>query len=216
MPRSPTIDDMFIINSVPSDRFFKKGLPCDIGGLSVVTNRGLFGCCLYRAIDLIKECFNKKEVISQNRNKWYSMEYPRLSLHNLLQFRQTKFTGFINHHQPQGYLKTIYNDVWSHCEEDIHRTCNNRLRTYGDVCHWLVRYWQLVSGNFTPYNVFKDGKVFYLSDKNIAESVECILHQKKRVICLNDGDHVTHFEDNKKMLLEAFEQILPDKCGFEL
>ena len=173
-------DDMFIINSVPSDRFFKKGLPCDIGGLSVVTNRGLFGCCLYSAIDLIRENFNKKEAISQNRKKWFSMEYPRLSLFNLLKFKQTLFMGFVNHHQPQGYLKKTYDDVWEHCEKDLHRTCSNKFRTYGDVAHWLVRYWQLASGSFTPYNMFKDGKVFYLSDDNISESVDCICHQKKK------------------------------------
>lgn len=209
-------DDMFLINFVPSYRFFKNGLPCDIGGLSVVTNRGLFGCCLYRAIDLIKECFNKKEVISQNRNKWYSMEYPRLSLHNLLKYRQTTFRGFINHHQPQGYLKETYDDVWGHYEKILHRTCSNKFRTYGNVAPWLLRYWQLASGNFTPYNVFKDGEVFHLNDDNISESVDCICHQKKKIVCLNDHEKVTHFEDYKERLLNAFEQILPDKCSFEL
>ena len=209
-------DDMFLIDSVSPERFFRNGLPCDIAGLSVVTNKGMFGCSLYMAMDLIRANFNKKEVVPQNRNKWYSMEYPRLSLHNLLQCRQTKFTGFINHHQPQGYLKKTYDDVWEHCEKDLHRTCSSKFRTYGDVAHWLVRYWQLASGSFTPFNVFKDGQVFYLGDKNIAESVDCIRHKKKKLVCLNDGDHVTHFEDNKKMLLEAFEQILPEKSSFEL
>lgn len=209
-------DDMFLIDSVSPDRFFKKGLPCDIGVLSVVTNKGMFGCSLYMAMDLIRSNFNKKEVVSQNLNKWYSMEYPRLSLHNLFKFRQTQFTGFINHHQPQGYLKKTYDDVWKHCEKDIHRTCSNKFRTYGNVAPWLLRYWQLASGNFTPYHVFKDGQVFYLGDKNIAESVDCIRHKKKKLVCLNDGDHVTHFEDYKKRLLEAFEQILPEKSSFEL
>lgn len=209
-------DDMFIINSVPSDRFFKKGLPCDIGGLSVVTAKGLFGCSLYMAMDLIRDNFKKKESISQNRYKWYSMKYPRWSLYNLLKFRQTQFTGFVNHHQPQGYLKKTYDDVWGHYEKELHRTCSNKFRTYGNVAPWLLRYWQLASGNFTPYNVFKDGEAFYLSDDNISESVDCICHQKKKLICLNDGEHVTHFEDYKKRLLNAFEQILPDKCSFEL
>ena len=209
-------DDMFIIKTVSPERFFKKGLPCDIGGMSVVTAKGLFGCSLYMAMDLIRDNFKKKESISQNRYKWYSMEYPRWSLYNLLKFRQTTFTGFVNHHQPQGYLKKTYDDVWEHCEKDIYRTCSNKFRTYGNVAPWLLRYWQLASGNFTPYNVFKDGEVFYLSDDNISESVDCICHQKKKMVCLNDGEHVTNFEDYKERLLNAFEQILPDKCSFEL
>ena len=96
------------------------------------------------------------------------------------------------------------------------RTCESKFRAYGDICPTLIRYWQLASGDFTPRNVFKYGKAFYLSDENIAESIDCILHQKKKLICLNDGDHVTRFEDYKERLHLAFEHILPEKSGFEL
>lgn len=209
-------DDMFLIDDISPERFFRKGLPCDIGGLSVVTNKGMFGCSLYRALDLIRANFNKKKAVSHNRSKWYSLVYPRLSIHNLLKFRQTNFTGFINHHQPQGYLKKTYDDVWEHCKKDLGRSCSDKFRTYGNISHWLIRYWQLASGSFTPYNVFKDGKVYFLSDKNISDSVDCISHQKKKLVCLNDGEHATHFEDYKEKILRAFEQILPEKSSFEL
>lgn len=209
-------DDMFIINSVSSKRFFKDELPCDIGGLSVEINKGIFGCCLYMALDLIRENFNKKEVVSQNRNKWYSIEYPRLSLHNLLFFRQAVFTGFINHHLPQGYLKKTYEDVWVHCEKDLHRTCSNKFRTYGNVAPWLLRYWQLASGIFSPYNVFKDGKNYAIKENRIVEIIDCIRNQKKKIVCLNDNEFTFKFEEYKQMILEAFEKILPDKCSYEL
>ena len=209
-------DDMFLIDSVSPDRFFIDGLPCDIGALSTITTKGMFGSSVYLALDLIRANFNKKESVSRNRSKWYSMAFPRLSLHNLMKFRETKFTGFINHHQPQGYLKETYNEVWASCSEDLERTSTRRFRAWGDVAPWLIRYWQLASGNFTPCNVYKDGIVFFLCDENIAESVDCIRHQKKKIVCLNDGEHVTHFEDYKRRLLDAFEQILPDKCGYEL
>ena len=209
-------DDMFIINTLSQDRFFKKGLPCDIGGLAIDTNKGIFGSSLYMAIDLIRSNFNKKEVVSLNMSKWYSMRYPRLSLHNLLKFRQTVFTGFVNHHQPQGYLKKTYENVWEHCEKDLHRTCSNKFRTYGDVCHWLVRYWQLASGNFTPYNVFRDGKSYAIREDRIAEITDCIRNQKKKMVCLNDNEFTFKFEEYKQMILEAFETLLPDKCSYEL
>lgn len=138
-------DDMFLIDSVSPERFFKNGLPCDIAGLSSIKTKGMFGCSVYLALDLIRDNFNKKELVSRNRTKWYSLKYPRLALHNFLKFRETKFTGFVNHHLPQGYLKHIYDDVWEHCEKDIHRTCSDKFRTYGDVCHWVsilaVGFW---------------------------------------------------------------------------
>lgn len=209
-------DDMFLIDSVSPDRFFKKGLPCDIAGLSSIKTKGMFGCSVYLALDLIRDNFNKKESVSRNRTKWYSLKYPRLALHNLLKFRETKFTGFVNHHLPQGYLKHIYDDVWEHCEKDIHRTCSDKFRTYGDVCHWVVRYWQLASGNFTPYHVFKDGKLFSIKEDKIGDIDDCIRHQKKKIVCLNDVESTFKFKEYKQMILEAFETILPDKCSYEL
>lgn len=209
-------DDTFIINTVTPDRFFKNGLPCDCGILSIITIKGLFGCCVYRALDLIRANFNKKDVVSKNRSKWYSLKYPRLSLHNLLMYRQPVFTGFINHHLPQGYLKETYEDVWSHCEEDLKHSCYNRFRTYGNIAHWLIRYWQLASGNFSPYNVFKDGKCFHLQEKNIQESIDCISRQQKKMVCLNDCEKVLNYKDYQQKIVGAFERILPNKCSFEL
>jgi len=209
-------DDMFLIDSVSPDRFFKKGLPCDIAGLSSIKTKGMFGCSVYLALDLIRDNFNKKESVSRNRTKWYSLKYPRLALHNLLKYRETIFNGFINHHQPQGYLKNIYDEVWEHCEKDIHRTCSNKFRTYGNVCPWVVRYWQLASGNFTPYNVFKDGKLYSIKEDTIGDINDCIRHQKKKNVCLNDVESTFKFKEYKQMILEAFETILPDKCSYEL
>ena len=209
-------DDMFLIDSVSPDRFFKNGLPCDIAGLSVNRSKGMFGCSLYMAIDLIRSNFNKKEAVSRNCSKWYSLKYPKLALNNLLKYRETMFNGFINHHQPQGYLKETYNDVWKHCEKDLHRTCSNKFRMYGDVAHWLIRYWQLASGNFTPYKVFQDGKLYRIRDDKIGDIDDCIRHQKKKIVCLNDSESTKKFKEYKQIILEAFDAILPDKCSYEL
>lgn len=104
-------DDMFLIDSVSPERYFRNGLPCDIAGLSSIKYKGMFGCSAYLALDLIRSNFNKQDVVSQNQDKWYSIAYPRLSLHNLLHFRQTKFNEITDHHQPQGYLKKTYEAV---------------------------------------------------------------------------------------------------------
>lgn len=210
-------DDMFLIDSVSPERFFRKGLPCDIGVLTVhKPERGIFSARVLKSIGLINLHFNKNKVIRKNLFKWYHLSYCKFSIRDILFHKLNFFPGFINHHLPQGYLKKTYDDVWEHCKKDLDRSCSDKFRTYGDISHWLIRYWQLASGSFTPYNVFKDGKVYYLSDMNISDSVDCISHQKKKLVCLNDGEHVTHFEDYKERILRAFEQILPEKSSFEL
>lgn len=208
-------DDMFLIDSVSPERFFRNGLPCDFGGLSRITAKGMFGCSLYLALDLIRSNFNKKETISRNRSKWYSLEFPRMALHNFLYYRETKFTGFINHHLPQGYLKETYNNVWEHCEKDLQRTCKSRFRAYGDIAPWLLRYWQLASGNFTPYNVFKDGRCYHINDNNIMKCIDSIHNHTYKLICINDNESVNNMEEYQKLIIDAFDAILPKKSLFE-
>ena len=209
-------DDMFLIDDVSPDRFFKKGLPCDMGALEIWRpDRIVFSDMVLMSIGIINTNFDKKAVLNKNIFKWYNKAYIKVSLRNFLYHRLDFFPGFFNHHLPQGYLKHIYDEIWSNCEEDLTRTSYNKFRAYGDVAPWLIRYWQLASGNFSPCNVNNDGKAFYLCDDIISECVDCISHQKKKLICLNDDEHVTHFEENKQQLLRAFEQILPEKSSFE-
>ena len=212
-------DDMFLINSVSPDRFFRNGLPCDIGGLSVIssTSPGIFDCSVFLATALVNKYFRKRDSIRNNLSKWYSPACMKVSISNFIYFhRLNKFPGFRMNHLPNGYLKQTYDAVWNSCEDDLRRTFKNKFRSYGDVAPWLIRYWQLASGHFSPYNILKDGKYYAISDNNIIEISECIIHQKKKLICLNDTPILMDFDKNKKRILDAFDVILPDKCSFEL
>ena len=40
--------------------------------------------------------------------------------------------------------------------------------------------------------------------------------QKGKVICLNDTEDEKDFELHKRMILEVFEKLLPEKSSFEL
>lgn len=208
-------DDMFLINHVRTDRFFRDGLPCDTGGLSYIKSKGMFGCSVFRAVDLIKDHFKKKELVSQNRSKWFSFKYPRLSLHNLLMYRQPVFTGFIYNHFPQGYLKSIYDEVWASCREDLEWMSTHRFRSWGDIATWLIRYWQLASGSFTPYNIYRDSIFCEIRDSSIDKIIRCIRNQDKSMICMNDVSADIDFQVMKQKIQDAFEHILPEKSLFE-
>jgi len=211
-------DDMFLIDEVYPDRFFRDGLPCDIGAFVDNNIKGMFGCSVFIAINLINQHFNKKESVMKNPSKWFNLAYSfNFLLHNFLYFRirRSSFNGFYNHHLPQGYLKKTYDEVWANCEKDLIRTSRSKFRRYGDVAPWLLRYWQLASGQFTPYSC-KEDKYYVIKDTNILEISTCIKHQKFKMICLNDTPIQMNFDENREKILEAFGVILPDKCNFEL
>lgn len=210
-------DDFFLIDYVEPERFFKNGLPCDMGEIGLKPEGGLFGSMVFLATDLINQFFSPKTVVKKNFSKWCSKEYPiGVSLRNLiLMKRMDMFPRFVTSHLPQGYLKDIYNEVWSYCKPELVRTSQSKFRAYGDIAPWLIRYWQLVSGRFAPYNIFKDGRFFVITDDSVSTIFNCISRQEKKLVCLNDTDNIANFEECKKKILEAFDVILPNKSSFE-
>lgn len=211
-------DDFYLINDVAPERFFKKGLPCDIGAMTFNLHSGMFGASVLLAKTLVNEHFNKTEVVRENPSKWFNLNYIKASLINLicLLIRRDEFVGFANPHLPQGFLKKTFEDAWMNCKEDLIRTSRNRFRNYGDVAFWLMRYWQLASNSFSPTNPFNDGQYYLVNDRNVSEIAECIRRQKKKMICLNDSEDISSFENAKNIIIEAFSKILPEKSSFEL
>jgi hypothetical protein len=209
-------DDTFLIDAVDPCRFFENGLPCDTGVMSMDAhvNPTMFDVSVFMANALINYNFDKKKAIRENLRKWYTTRYIGLSWQNFRFRRYNIFPGFMMSHRPQGYLKSLYDDIWNHCEDDLKRTCSHRFRSYGDVTFWLFRYWQLASGRFTPFNIFKDSGLFHIEDSRMQDIERYISCQKGSIVCLNDTD-IMNFEDNKQRILNAFHQILPNKCSFE-
>ena len=170
-------DDMFLLDNVSPERFFRNGLPCDIALMACMNHPepSIFDTSIFLATALINLHFDKKTSIHNNLWKWYTPFSPRLSRDNYQFHRLSKFPGFKMNHLPQGYLKQTYNEVWKCCEEHLRRTCSDKFRSYGDVVFWLIRYWQLASGNFTPYKIFKDGQYYAIKDTTIDAISTCIM-----------------------------------------
>lgn len=210
-------DDMFLIDTVKPNRFFMKGLPCDMGEVGLKPDTDIFGCSVFMATDLINKYFSPKDVIRKDFTKWCSLEYPLVkSLRNyILMSKMDLFPRFVDGHLPQAHLKKIFSEVWECCEKDLVRTSQNRFRSYGDVAFWLIRYWQLSSGNFTPYNIFRDGHPYMIGDNNILNITDCIRKQKQKLICINDTETISGFNLCKRKIHEAFDEILPEICSYE-
>ena len=210
-------DDMFLLNSVKPERFFRDGLPCDLAAMRTIINRGMFGTSIYSANMLINEHFNKRESIKKNLPKWFNIACTPFLLRNLVYYfiAGKWFSGFMDLHLPQGYLKKSYEEVWAHCGKDLCRVSQNRFRQYGDISIWLVRYWQIASGQFSPINPNIDGRFFSLNKDHLMEIGNCIRNQTESIVCLNDKEK-DHFEESRDYLIASFNDILPEKSSFEL
>lgn len=211
-------DDTFIINTMNKSDFFKKGLPCDIAVIRPIINtfRLSTGAIVSNNMEVINTRYNKNNVIRKHLSKWFNISYRKHLISTLLMLPYSHFTGFLNPHLPNSYLKKTFEELWDEEFEILDKTCKNKFRDGRDVNQWLFRYKQLVEGKFYPRNP-NIGRTFNITNNNNA-IVEEITKQKYKMICINDNDKdpVKDFEREKYIINSAFEKILPDKSKFEI
>ncbi len=215
-------DDTFVINYTSRHVFFKKGLPCNQASLWRVASsdyHDIMPHIMLNTASVINQNFQLTSVLKRHWNKWLS---PRNSVANvlltisLLPSAKGKFPALYYHHLPHAMLKSTFAEIWEKEEKIMQMTCRNRFRSIHDVSiTQLAMDWQEASGQFVPINIRKKGEVIYCAPTNISKAKKTILSQKKEFVCINDAEAID-FEKSKKMINACFQQILPNKSGFEL
>ncbi len=209
-------DDMFITKEVSEEDFFKNGLPCDVAipyPCSSTSRLGI-GAIISNNMEIINTRFNKKESIRNNFLKWYNLKYGKFLVGAMTMAPYKCFTSFLTTHVAHSYLKDTFERVWELEEDILHKTCSHKFRNSSDVNQWLMRYWQIVEGNFSPRNI-NDTKLFTLGNRN-EEALNAIENKKYKMICLNDHTDIKDFDGEKMLLQKAFEKNLGEKSSFEL
>lgn len=215
-------DDMFLTANVQPEDFFVNGLPCDLAVESPITpnRRDMFNNILMNNIVFLNEKYDRQEVLKQQKKKFYSFVDIKGLIMNLcfLPLRRRDFFGFEYSHLPSPLLKSTIEKVWEEGAEWLDETCCHRFRSPEDINQYIYRNYQYVTGNFHPHNWRKDGNAFQINDSeknnNVKETCDAIRNERFKMICVNEAD-VMHFEETKEKVLEAFEQILPEKSCFE-
>lgn len=207
-------DDFYIINHVRPERFFQNGLPCDIAAFQYNLPLSQYYVTLENNIRLINRNFNKREVLKRDREKWFAPEYGSKAGLNRLLAPYGKFITLRTPHNAQPYLRSTFEEVWRAEGDELRRTSANRFRSKEDYTPELFRTWQICRGNFTPYNTYRDTKMFPLLIKS-AKAVEAIRSQSYSLVCLNDNQHIRNYEQVMERISDAFRTILPDKSSFE-
>lgn len=209
-------DDTFLIDYVPEERFFKDDLPCDIAAFNVIQpNKQGIDHIICNDLIVINKYFPKRNLLKKHFVKWLNIRYISQWYRTLVLWPWSLHTGFLDPHMPNAYLKSTFERVWEQEPDLLNETTKSKFRDITNVNQYLMRYWRLCTGEFSPYNVWKDSEFLSILDSNLDYIYDLISGQKKKIICLNDSDPTVDFEKAKEVLIRAFECILPEKSSFE-
>lgn len=212
-------DDTFLVRPLKETTFFKDGLPCTSGIERPIELKGNYGVWLHAAlndISVINAHFNKKEQLKKYRNKYVNRCYGikdnirTLGVETLF---PDYFTGFKNLHAPAAYLKTTFEEVWNAEPEYLKRVSSHRFRDRADLNQWVCLWWQVASGQFSPYATSSYSA--WVIEEMLGELGDAICNQKYDMVCLNDPDCDIDFEVLENKAKNMFDTILPEKSSFE-
>lgn len=208
-------DDTILNNFVKETDFFKNGIPKDIYAESpIIATKDSIDHIMVNNVEIINEFFDKQLFYKKNFTKIFSPKVGSKLLRTIALAPSSKFVGFWNSHLPISYNKKTFETVWGKCEKELINTTNNKFRTPYDVSHWLMRYWQLASGNYSVGS--RIGKVFDLSEQNIDEAVADIKNSKYKILCLNDNDNLKEYTQIKNKLKDVLKIKFKRKSKFEI
>ncbi len=213
-------DDMFLLQPMEEEHFFRNGLPCTYGREVPWAFTGEVGTWAHAAandLGVINKHFPKKEAIRHHGKKFYSKCYGwknNLRTFALNTLFPDHFTGFQNLHAPGAYIKRTFEEVWAAEPALLDSTCRDKFRQASNVNQWVCLWWQVASGNYEPYVV--DNEVDSVTPENLEQMCQIVEGQTHDFVCINDPETEVDFEVLAERLKKAFETILPEKSSFEI
>lgn len=209
-------DDMFLTSPATPKDFFRDGRPCDSALLDHTISmypEDVFPHILLNNLSVINVEFEKRTVLQKYWSLFLTPKYGHELIRNLLLWPFKYFSGFYDLHLPSSHLRSTFQEVWFKESKLLLQTASHRFRSTGDLSHWLMKNWQICQGKIAPRSC-NWGKHFELVAGN-QEIYDTIKRQSYTSVCLNDSSEDVDFKETKKKLIEAFEQILPEKSSYE-
>lgn len=211
-------DDMLLTNYVQPADFFRIGLPCDMFSERPICHSGnVFAHNLLNTMEVLAKVYDRKDILKRNWKKILNIKYGKTFCYNLIWYFMPfkKFCGLYICHLPLSYKKSTWKRIWELFPKEMENTIANKFRTITDLNQFIFVFDALLSGQFYPTNMDKQGKYFNVVDENNEELFQAILKNKYKRICINDNCNQRTFENIKDKVTECLEKILPEKCVFE-
>ncbi|MBM7635983.1 stealth family protein [Streptococcus saliviloxodontae] len=207
-------DDMFIIDKVSPEDFFKNGLPLDTGIFSpIVPISGTVSNTLVNNVAIINKKFNTRSILKKNFTKYFNFKYGIHNVKNICVLPWSNILGFYDTHIPVSYLKSEFLEATEFAKEEVKLASKNKFRNLNDISHWFVRYWQLSKGQFKPRSIHF-GKMYGIEEE-IEKIEQNMKSSRHKLVCLEDGESVLDFKSSKEKIVKLFEEVFPEKSKFE-
>ncbi len=212
-------DDLFPVQPIPQEYYFQNGIPCEEAvetHFILKADKGMDLQMNYACVNnmvLLNRNFDKRVVLEENRDKWFSPVYAKRLQQNVNLEFWNNFESFVYPHEAMPMKKSVFKEIWEKEPEALDRASQNKFRTYSDITQRLVTMWQICSGDFVPHKY--QGKMFLVDGENYLEAADAIRNRRYPVISLNEtgnGD----FEVIKMEINKALYEIFPQKSEFEI
>lgn len=212
-------DDMFPLMPIAEKYYYSGNQVCDEAIetpiIPVMSGEMARATWNVRALNtaVINRHFSKREVQSANYEKWFCEDYGEMLERNKTLSYWDNFVGFRDPHVPEALKKSTFAKIWEAEPDILKRTCESKFRNDCQVNQWLVRYWQLCTGEFVPRKTL--GKSYTVTAQNCDEIAKIIRNQEQQMICINEGCTADEFDLVKRKINAAFQTLLPSKSSFE-
>lgn len=205
-------DDVILTDYVQPTDFFKNGFPKDTFGLGLIRPVELFSNVSFNNMLVLNKHFPLKETLRKNRSKFFSLKQGKILFRNIILSTRNVFYGMYEPHITLAFKKEYFDILWQKEGEWIRRSCQNKYRSKNDITIWLVRYWQMLNGDFEPRSA-RFGKYYSVKDFLKIKKLKKVRGQK--VICINDSNSPDLDFSKMKKTIAAFLSKDLGKSNFE-
>lgn len=208
-------DDFLFLHNVREEDFFRAdGKLVDTTAQFVAMPRDKFAHIAVNNISLINNNFNKKEWLKKNWKIAFNIRngLPLLFFSMFLS-PLPYFTRFYDPHVGTPYTKTNFEKAWHLFGQEFVETSRTKFRALTDVTEWVVRYYQLLTGNIYVRRI-SFGK--YLTIDQTAKLAKVLRMNKIKMIALNDQVATQEQEDNAVETIALLERYFNKKSAFEI
>lgn len=207
-------DDMYLNSPVSQRDFFHNNLPCDSAILdTILARKSGIANSIVNSLKVINEYFSVRETIKQKPNNWLNLKYGKDVIKTLLLLPWGYFTGFVETHTANAFLKSTFQEVWEKEEKYMREVSSSKFRDEKGTSQWLMRYWQLASNTFYPRTLRFQA---YFGPSEMHKAAIEISREKYKLLCINDSEQIRDYDMVRRELIDAFERKYPHKSTFEL
>ncbi|MCW8779810.1 Stealth CR1 domain-containing protein [Latilactobacillus curvatus] len=209
-------DDTFINKPTnPTDFFTSQGQPRDSLALNAIMPVEIFDHIYINNISIVNHKYSKRDNMRNNFFKFFNLKNYEWNLFTLLLTPWPKFTRFYDPHIPISLKKSVLLKLVNDYPEVLNNTNQEKFRSTHDFSIWLVRYIQMLDGDFKPRSAHFGKHYDLVGIKKVVQDIDSSKHT---LLNINDSDKLDmkKFEDATLLLNQVFERKFTKKSTFEI